>query len=39
MSGAPEREEKESPAKMAPAKKKARELSSSSNEGDGRGGD
>ena len=37
MNGSPEREEKESPAKMAPAKKKrARVLSSSSN---GSGGD
>jgi hypothetical protein len=40
MNGSPEREEKESPAKMAPAKKRrVRVLSSSSNEGDGRGGD
>ena len=40
MNGSPEREEKESPAKMAPAKKRrVRVLSSSSNEGGSRGGD
>jgi hypothetical protein len=40
MNGSPEREEKESPAKMAPAKKrKVRVLSSSSNEDDSHGGD